>query len=205
MTSVQEMKRHLSMYVKNDMFGGINIPPKTNKRHYRRIRAIHNHIFFERQKIEKVSDWPRSVTRKSGWMETRKSNQQYFRSKCSSSTGDNTDKNLEGEINVKRKSKSSQNSLLFVYQEPWQKRLLLRYGNELVLLDVTYRTTRYALKKASRKHCRYWNNGIPNLNLNILWRTIPLKKLAQLKQYSVRAICYWLAWFDFITGELYFL
>ena len=56
MTSVQEMKRHLSMYVKNDMFGGINIPPKTNKRHYRRIRAIHNHIFFEGQKIEKVSD-----------------------------------------------------------------------------------------------------------------------------------------------------
>ena len=32
-----------------------------------------------------------------------------------------------------------------MYQEPWQKRLLLRYGNELVLLDATYRTTRYAL------------------------------------------------------------
>ena len=35
--------------------------------------------------------------------------------------------------------------LLFVYQEPWQKRLLERYGNELSLLDATYRTTRYAL------------------------------------------------------------
>ena len=32
-----------------------------------------------------------------------------------------------------------------MYQEPWQKRLLLRYANELVLLDATYRTTRYAL------------------------------------------------------------
>ena len=32
-----------------------------------------------------------------------------------------------------------------MYQEPWQKRLLQRYGNELVLLVATYRTTRYAL------------------------------------------------------------
>ena len=55
-TSVQEMKCHLSMYVKNDTSGEIKIPPKTNKRHYRRIRAIRNHIFFERQKTEKVSD-----------------------------------------------------------------------------------------------------------------------------------------------------
>ena len=29
--------------------------------------------------------------------------------------------------------------------KPRQKRLLLRYGNEFVLLDATYRTTRYAL------------------------------------------------------------
>ena len=32
-----------------------------------------------------------------------------------------------------------------MYQEPWQKRLLLRYENELVLLDATYRTTCYSL------------------------------------------------------------
>ncbi|XP_047127557.2 uncharacterized protein LOC124808480 [Hydra vulgaris] len=37
------------------------------------------------------------------------------------------------------------NSLLFVYQDMWQKRLLLRYGTELLFLDATYRTTRYAL------------------------------------------------------------
>ena len=32
-----------------------------------------------------------------------------------------------------------------MYQSDWQKRLLSRYGNELVLQDVTYRTTRYGL------------------------------------------------------------
>ena len=53
MTSVQEMKRHLSMYVKKDMFGGVNLPPKTNKIYYPRIRAIRNHMLFERPKLKK--------------------------------------------------------------------------------------------------------------------------------------------------------
>ena len=144
--SVQEMKRHLSMYVKNDMFGGINLPPKTNKRYYPRIRAIRNHIFFERQKLKKsLIDQEALLEKVDEWKRENPTNSIYFRPKCSSSTGDKTDENSECETNVKRKSKSSQNSLLFVYQEPWQKRLLLRYGNELVLLDATYRTTRYAL------------------------------------------------------------
>ena len=144
--SVQEMKRHLSMYVKNDMFGGINLPPKTNKRYYPRIRAIRNHIFFERKKLKKsLIDQEALLEKVDEWKRENPTNSIYFRPKCSSSTGDKTDENSECETNVKRKSKSSQNSLLFVYQEPWQKRLLLRYGNELVLLDATYRTTRYAL------------------------------------------------------------
>ena len=36
-------------------------------------------------------------------------------------------------------------SLLFVYQNGWQRRLLEMYGNEMIMLDATYRTTRYAL------------------------------------------------------------
>ena len=39
----------------------------------------------------------------------------------------------------------SKNKLLFVHQTKWQKRLLNKYGNELTLLDATYKTTRYAL------------------------------------------------------------
>jgi hypothetical protein len=34
---------------------------------------------------------------------------------------------------------------LYVHQTPWQKRLLSLYGNEIALLDATYRTTRYSL------------------------------------------------------------
>lgn len=35
--------------------------------------------------------------------------------------------------------------LLFVHQTAWQKRLLRLYGNDICLLDATYKTTRYAL------------------------------------------------------------
>ena len=35
--------------------------------------------------------------------------------------------------------------LLFAHQTKWQQRILNRYGNELSLLDATYRTTKYAL------------------------------------------------------------
>jgi hypothetical protein len=36
-------------------------------------------------------------------------------------------------------------SLLFVHQSAWQRRLLLKYGNDLCLLDATYKTTRFAV------------------------------------------------------------
>lgn len=36
-------------------------------------------------------------------------------------------------------------TLLFVHQNAWQRRLLQRYGNDVCLLDATYKTTKYAL------------------------------------------------------------
>lgn len=39
----------------------------------------------------------------------------------------------------------SESGLMFVYQTAWMKRLLDRYGQEMILLDATYKTTRYAL------------------------------------------------------------
>ena len=35
--------------------------------------------------------------------------------------------------------------LLYVHQTSWQKRLLSQYGNDICLLDATYKTTRYSL------------------------------------------------------------
>jgi len=36
-------------------------------------------------------------------------------------------------------------TLLFIHQTAWRRRLLERYGNDMCLLDATYKTTRYSL------------------------------------------------------------
>ncbi|XP_048246920.1 uncharacterized protein LOC124125195 [Haliotis rufescens] len=41
--------------------------------------------------------------------------------------------------------KLEDDNLLVVFQTPWQRRLLDIYGKELVFLDATYKTTKYAL------------------------------------------------------------
>ena len=41
--------------------------------------------------------------------------------------------------------KTSKKGLLFVHQSKDQRRLLERYGNEICMLDATYKTTRYSL------------------------------------------------------------
>ncbi|PJE77343.1 hypothetical protein CI610_03739 [invertebrate metagenome] len=41
--------------------------------------------------------------------------------------------------------KLQDDSFLVVFQTVWQKRLLERYGKEVVFLDATYRTTKYTL------------------------------------------------------------
>jgi len=49
-------------------------------------------------------------------------------------------------------------TFVFVYQEPWQQRLLLKYGNMLSLMDATHKTTKYALPLflvCIRSNCGY--------------------------------------------------
>ncbi|XP_028417363.1 uncharacterized protein LOC114541761, partial [Dendronephthya gigantea] len=53
----------------------------------------------------------------------------------------------EGEPNYFGASVPTNDSdnFLFVHQEEWQQKLLLKYGSDLVLLDATYKTTKYAM------------------------------------------------------------
>ena len=39
----------------------------------------------------------------------------------------------------------SSSNLLLIHQTKWQQQLLYRYGNELTMMDATYKTTKYAL------------------------------------------------------------
>ena len=55
------------------------------------------------------------------------------------------DSEEEEEQEIKFKNEDSAHSQLFVYQTKSQRRLFQRYGGEMLLLDATYKTTRYVL------------------------------------------------------------
>ena len=76
-------------------------------------------------------------------------------------TGDidtDSDDDEEEESDHHISNSTSGTTFLFVYQEPWQQKLLLRYGNMLTLMDATYKTTKYALPLfliCVRSNCGY--------------------------------------------------
>ncbi|XP_065665969.1 uncharacterized protein LOC136087358 isoform X2 [Hydra vulgaris] len=129
--SVSEMRRHLDVFIQVE-FNSNNILQKTNKRFFPSDETIANHILRARQKLcRSLIDQECLLDKINEWKIYFQDATIKFRPKG----GFNSEKN-----NLELKS-----SLLFVYQDIWQKRLLLRYGNELAFLDATYRTTRYAL------------------------------------------------------------
>ena len=68
-------------------------------------------------------------------------NEDFFNN-CNRTEGDTEE---EEEQEIKFKKEDSVHSLLFVYQTKWQRRLFQRYCGEMLLLDATYKTTRYVL------------------------------------------------------------
>ncbi|XP_065679986.1 uncharacterized protein LOC124806407 isoform X2 [Hydra vulgaris] len=129
--TVPEMRRHLNAFVHLELQSDVTAK-KSNKRFFPRDETIANHIKKARQSLrrslidqeclrEKINEWklyfPDALI--------------MFRPK--------------GECNLEDNGPYPKDSFLFIYQDAWQQRLLLRYGNELAFLDATYRTTRYAL------------------------------------------------------------
>ena len=71
--NVNEMKRHLTFYIKNDIFSGVKLPPKTNRRFYTRKRTIRSHMIESTKKlrhskidqeclVQKIIDWKKEQT-----------------------------------------------------------------------------------------------------------------------------------------------
>lgn len=74
------------------------------------------------------------------WKKNAPEDSIFFRP-CSVASEDVTiaeQENDNGQANISQQ-------LFFAYQAAWQRRLMLRYGNEITLLDATYKTTRYEL------------------------------------------------------------
>ena len=153
---VSDVKRYLEQYVKNELFKGTALPPKT-RRYFPRKKDIANEIAkIKREKRFTHIDQDYLHHLISSWKVQKPDDMFFFRphttqddanqTQNTESSSEADDDDIEDDIDAIQATRSSaqNHNLLFCYQSKEQRRLLSRYGN-MCLLDATYRTIRYAL------------------------------------------------------------
>ena len=120
-TNVSEVQRSLDKYVREDLFSGHpeeRRPEKTNRRYYPCRQDVRNHIAKAISAVKYCDDDQEALGKKKEDWQTNEKDEP--------------------------RPRTPEETFLFVHQEPWQQRMLERYGSELALMDATYKTTRYA-------------------------------------------------------------
>jgi hypothetical protein len=157
--SVKEVRRHLKIYVEQDLYKGTKAPPKSNQRFYPSKTTIRSHIYkavikerfskFDQENLQKkIECWKLKCPDEMFFFRplvkySEESSSVHDNKEQSNDDDDEDDDDDVDDVNVV--FPESTNGLLFVHQTENQKRLLQRYGNELTLLDATYKTTKYSL------------------------------------------------------------
>ncbi|CAH1248770.1 Hypp8400 [Branchiostoma lanceolatum] len=123
---VSEFRRHINTFVKDELLRGQQPPPLT-RRHYNPTD----------QEIRNILSKTKRQTRNS---EDDQVNLQILTSRWAAESG----------CCIKYRSSQVQEDgtttkFLFCYQTHWQQRLLHIYGQQMCLLDATYRTCRYSM------------------------------------------------------------
>jgi hypothetical protein len=121
--------------VKRELCHGEDIP-KTNRRYWPSDRDIYNNIYAATRSLRQGKlDLDNLDAFQTKWKDTHKDDLvEYFPSALTNDPPEpSTDFSLPN------------SGFLFVYQSKQQKHLMERYGNDIVLMDATYKTTRYAL------------------------------------------------------------
>nr|XP_047145543.1 uncharacterized protein LOC105850732 [Hydra vulgaris] len=145
------MQRSIRVYVKDELFRGLELPPTSSRRYYPKIQDIRNHMYKAATKLkfskldqenlqQKVEEWRNKYPR----------DKFYYRG-----YGEVTDHSKELEVSEKFNRENEEDifsnvlptkqKLLFIHQTISQKELLYKYGNHICLLDATYKSTRYSI------------------------------------------------------------
>jgi len=137
--------------VSTELFSDSNMPPSTDRRFFPTVVDYRNAIYQARYaKLKSKIDQVNLKLDIDEWKKTNPDDMFFFREysgkkKIAPSKCKEDDDEDEDEDDVLVEDESEGKGLLFCHQTHWQRRLLLRYGNEICLLDATYRMSRYAL------------------------------------------------------------
>ncbi len=180
MRYVEEMKRHLNVFVKDDLFRGKQQPERSNRRYFPKGRTIKNHMYnatiksrlsaIDQDNVEEmISLWKNEERRAGDKFYLRPYNEGSADVPTSTDEDHDIDdcEDVIEDEQIVTKAKRQDGRLLFIPQTAWQSRLLARYGQDLSFLDATYKTTKYSLPLDSQRglcHCRLFycagrNNG----------------------------------------------
>lgn len=132
-TRPEEVKRCVEEFVERELFVDISPdgrPKKTNRKYYPTRQDLRNHIARAIATSKSNKDDQESLRQKVNEWQTTTTGNFFYRPKGQ---------------NHSASKKTCSGKFLFIHQEMWQQRLLRRYGSDLVLLDATYKTTKYAL------------------------------------------------------------
>ncbi|XP_015778406.1 PREDICTED: uncharacterized protein LOC107356297 [Acropora digitifera] len=151
--SGKEIRRHLKIYVQRELYSGQMAPQRTNRQFFPSEATIRNHIYksVTKERFSKI-DQEDLLQKVELWKEASPDNSFEFHPYATYAIQEeslrHTDDGGDGQSDSEDDEqivRTSTKGLLFVHQTRDQKRLLERYGNEICMLDATYKTTRYSL------------------------------------------------------------
>lgn len=145
-TELSEVKRNLRYYVKTEMKTN---PPSVNNRSFYPTNAdIHNHISAAKTAIQ-LSKFDQISLKNlyDEWVKSEKTGNYFFRPYIKQDDIESSDNEIPPKENpsISDPNTNFPQTLLWIYQEEWQKNLLIKYGNSMTLIDATYKTTKYDL------------------------------------------------------------
>ena len=136
------------------LYWGKQEPQKTKQRFYPSKATICSHIYIKSFVKETFStiDLEDHLRKVELWKKTSPYDSfayhpyaTYTSKEESTRPEEDSDRESHNEGEDAQILKASTKGLLFVHQSKDQRRLLERYGNEICMLDATYKTTRYSL------------------------------------------------------------
>lgn len=137
------MQRHIKLFVRAELFPGRELPQIINRRFFPSKEDIRKLIYHQRRKtIHSFIDQENLVHKVRQWKDEHPDDSWTLRLSSFVKRPLNEDEEEDGSDPI---MKLQDDSFLVVFQTVWQKRLLERYGKEVVFLDATYRTTKYTL------------------------------------------------------------
>lgn len=142
--SVNVMRRHLRGFVEKEIFAGKTKP-------YNNTTVKQRFSKCDQTNVSKIVEKWREQNPNDNFLFRPYADVEEFCETIGSDLdndnvdNDDNDCNEDDEEDVKIKHALSKQKLLFAHQTEMQRHLLSRYGNDICLLNATYKTTRYAL------------------------------------------------------------